>query len=377
MTLRSQSTSPDDVARGPQAAQATLPFDADTDADQPIGYALTARARRSVAPDDLPRLHLVPGSSDPASARTFAPGRAGVAGTAHLTTSTDTLRQHGSRHPGAIAGLHDGFLDDPGDTRPARARALHRAGVDVSGIARTLDLDELLVRAWVDGIVPRRVVGRRRVATAGTGALAIDAQVRPPVASALLVDDPQVFAAVGVRAGLPHEPASTPATADAAETETVRLVREGVDDATPTYEQLRTEARAVAAERLREEPGLGAGLGLLVGLAELATTSVTVTTVDVRLAAAVVRWLQGTLGVTDAQLRVVLQLGPDAPADIARYRWADALDLPRERVRTTRWGGAPGAGEVRALLRVADADVAAAIAGWRDALLDHQEGADF
>ncbi|MFP4312286.1 MAG: hypothetical protein ACLFS9_09965, partial [Nitriliruptoraceae bacterium] len=82
---------------------------AGADHDQPIGFALTARARRVVAPDSLPELSVVPAVAEPVE-------------------------------------------EDPDDTRPARARALRRAGVPVARIAAQLDIDPLLVTAWTGAV---------------------------------------------------------------------------------------------------------------------------------------------------------------------------------------------------------------------------------
>jgi hypothetical protein len=108
---REARTGTDDVL--PDAPQPSLPFDGVADA--PIPYSLTARARRTVAPDDLPALRVI---SDPP-----AP-----------TTPAD-------------AGAAQQLDDERSDTRPARARALARAGTPLPAIAQQLDVDELLVEA--------------------------------------------------------------------------------------------------------------------------------------------------------------------------------------------------------------------------------------
>jgi hypothetical protein len=99
-------------------------------------------------------------------------------------------------------------------------------------------------------------------------------------------------------------------------------------------------------------------------------TTVTVATDDARVAGAVRRWLVTTVGVDPDHIRVLVRLGPRAAGDLARHRWARSLEVPVDRVRTTRWSAAPEPDAVDGLLRVVDADVAAAVAGWRDALLD-------
>ena len=73
----------------PSAEQPLLPLDDHepipfvlTTEEEPIGFALTARARRAVAPDSLPDLSVV-------------------------------------RHPAVAPPEPDGAIDGPGDTRPA------------------------------------------------------------------------------------------------------------------------------------------------------------------------------------------------------------------------------------------------------------------
>lgn len=78
--------------------------------DEPIPYALTARARRVVAPADMPDLQVLDGpAADP---------------------------------------VEDDELDDP---RSVQARALRRAGMPISAIAGRLDVDQFTVRAWLGG----------------------------------------------------------------------------------------------------------------------------------------------------------------------------------------------------------------------------------
>jgi hypothetical protein len=99
----------------PAGTQVPLPFD--DEAEAPIPFALTARARRTVAPHVLSALRVV---TTPASSRVEPPPV---------------------------------VEDDPSDTRPARARALRRSGRSTADIADELGVDELLVRAWA-GHVP-------------------------------------------------------------------------------------------------------------------------------------------------------------------------------------------------------------------------------
>jgi hypothetical protein len=78
--------------------------------DEPIPYALTARARRVVAPADMPDLQVLDGP--------------------------------------AVDPVDEDELDDP---RSAQARALRRAGMPVAAIAGRLGVDPFTVRAWLGG----------------------------------------------------------------------------------------------------------------------------------------------------------------------------------------------------------------------------------
>jgi hypothetical protein len=95
------------------AQQPTLPFAAS--ADEPIGYVLTARARRKVAPETLPDLTVIPGKE-----------------------------------------IDDGVWPDPHDPRPARARALRRSGRTIDDVAVELGVGVDLVSTWCEDVTPRR-----------------------------------------------------------------------------------------------------------------------------------------------------------------------------------------------------------------------------
>jgi hypothetical protein len=279
-----------------RVAQEPLPFD--DDAEEPIGFALTARARRTVAPEAVPSLRVV---GTAATASPIAPG----------DVDTEPLEE------------------DRSDTRPARARALRRAGTDTRAIARQLGVDELLVRAWIDGVGG----SVRRARSAG-------------------------------RSGLG---AASPGTNDLSD---ANDLPEADDDQRAAFELARADARRQAGDRLALDPRLAAGLGVLAGTVEVDATAVTLSTGDPRVAGAVCRWLRDVLGLDPALLRVVLRVGPSAAGDLVRHRWGRALDLAPDRLRTTRWPAAPIATDVEALVRIVDDEVAAAVAGWRDALLD-------
>lgn len=264
------------------AEQGTLPLE--TAADEPIGFALTARARRAVAPDSLPALEVLPerdGGADP-------------------------------DEPGPL-------VIEPGDTRPARARALRRAGTPLDRIARELDVDELMVRAWCGDIGASR---RRRLAVVER----------------------------------PAEPAA-PDTVDV--------------PATPDTDAIRASARDDARERL-DGPTVAfvGGLGMTLARTEISPHAALVTVSDQPVAAATVRWLLDHAGVDPRRLRVVLRLAPELAADVSVHAWASALEMEPERVVHTRWRAAPTPDAVEAMIRVADPAAAARLAGWRDALLD-------
>lgn len=269
----------------PVAAQQAL-FDAD--AHEPIPYALTARARREVAPQVLPDLRVLgpPAILDP-------------------------------RTPDA--GEH---LDDPHDTRAARARALRRAGLDLADIARQLEVDELIVRAWVGDVAvdPARL-RRGRAIEADRG--------------------------------------ERPGGEDVAH-----------DEAQVAFELARAAAREEAVATLATDPGFAAGLGLVAATADIGPHALTVATTRRGVLAALLRWLASYHPVDPGRVRLVLRLGPDVAGDLARYDWSTALGLPADAVTSTRWRAAPGQGAVEALLRLADPVAAATLAGWCDALLE-------
>lgn len=280
----------------PAGAQVPLPFD--DEAEHPIPFALTARARRTVAPHDLPTLRVV-----------AAPPGTDAAGVDAPATPDDTA--------------------DPSDTRPARARALRRSGVPTASIAEQLGVDELLVRAWT-GNVPLARPSRGRATASGA---------------------PQAALHAGGR--------------DARE-----------EAARTAFELARAAARDDARQRLLDDPRLAAGLGVLAGVAEISPTAVDVTTTDPRLAGAVVRWLTEVLGADPGEVRLVLRVGPRAAADLARHRWGRAVGIAPDRIRTTRAVASVADDAVEAVLRVVDSDLAAAAAGWRDALLEDVPRAD-
>lgn len=294
----------DAAADAVEPVQETLPFPA----DDPIPFALTARARRVVAPDSLPRLRVLGAP----------PVRAGSAGAG--TPVAGGPRPHGR-------ALHDAVpvdLDDPHDTRPSRARALRRAGVDLEGIARELEVDELVVRAWVDEVRP--VHSARRRLRAVDEAPAGDRSDR------------------GARQVVEH--------------------RRAVE----RFEQVRAAARADAATRL-DEPGFATGLGLVAGILEFGTHAATLTVRRRALGGAAVRWLLETGQVPPQRVRVLLRIAPQAAGDLAAHAWAEALGVAPEQLSYTRWRTAPDAEAEEATIRIADPAAAARLAGWRDALL--------
>lgn len=282
--------------------QPSLPFDEGS--DEPIAFALTARARRVVAPHALPALRVVP----------------------QVPTSTGGLEAPGDPTRDATdagTSADPAPEDEASDTRPARARALRRAGARPTAIASQLGVDPVVVRAWTDGVRGVAHVTALPVPTAADDAEAEDAARRAAFASE------------------------------------------------------RTTARARGRAHLAARPDLSGGLGVLAACTEAAPDGVTVTTTDPRVAAAALRWVAEVLGTPTDRWRTVLRLGERAAADLAVHRWATSLGVPRERVRTTRWAGTadPHAEEVRC--RLPDPVVAATVAGWCDALLDGPEDVAF
>ncbi len=277
-----------DTRTAPSTPVAAQPALFDADAHAPIPYALTARARREVAPQVLPDLRVLgaPAVIDP--------------------------RPQGAAEP----------LDDPRDTRAARARALRRAGLDLADIARQLDVDELLVRAWVGDVAvdPAR---RRRVRADATHA--------------------------GER--------SAPEGADD-------------DESQVAFELARAAARDEAVGTLAKDPGFAAGLGLVAATADIGPHALTVCTARREVLAALLRWLAAYHPVESGRVRLVLRLGPGVAGDLARHGWSTALGLPADAVSSTRWRSASEEGAVEALLRIADPVAAATLAGWCDALLE-------
>jgi hypothetical protein len=278
----------------PTGAQQPLPFD--DEADHPIPFTLTARARRTVAPEALPPLELVP----------------------------DRARRHGRGTP-AVDEDDDGHLDDPTDTRPARARALRRAGVPVARIAGQLGVDELAVRAWTGDV-------------AASSADPVDLR------------------------------RAAPSRAEALDLE--------LEQERTAFELARAAAREEALARLAQDPSFAAGVGLVAALAEVDVHAVTVSCAHPEVIGRLLTWLAAHAEIDLDRVRVVLRLGPDVAGDLARHRWAEGVGIPVERIAHTRWRGAPAPDATDALVRFHDAALAATIAGWRDALLAPPTGDD-
>lgn len=274
-------------------AQPSLPLDVlafDDEADRPVPLALTARALRAVAPATVPVLRVVEG--------------------------------------GAAAGSPTvlGDADDPADTRPARARALWRAGLTADDIAERLGVDPLLARAWTQDVPPPR---RRR--TAGR---------RPRTAE--------------------------PSLPSATHPSTLRRREVHADEPDPA---LRRAARDEAWDRLGHDPAFAATVGTLAASVAYDGLGATLVTTRLALAASTVACLSREADLDGASVRVVLRVGPGTAADRARHEWAAALGIGLDRVATARWAGAPQATAVEGTVRVTDPAVVARIAGWCDALL--------
>jgi hypothetical protein len=282
------------AAAPPTGAQQPLPFD--DEADHPIPFSLTARARRTVAPDALPPLELVP-----ERARPRHPG-------GHRTDEDD-----------------DGHLDDPTDTRPARARALRRAGVPLARIAGQLGVDELAVRAWTGDVAASSADAAELRRAAPSRAQALDLEL---------------------------------------------------EQERTAFELARAAAREEALTRLAGDAGFAAGVGLVAALAEIDVHAVTVSCAHPEVIGRLLTWLADHAEIDLDRVRVVLRLGPDVAGDLARHRWAEGVGIPVERVVHTRWRGAPAPDATDALVRFHDGALAATIAGWRDALLAPPTGDD-
>jgi len=289
----------DDKQNVAVAEQAMLPLPYDDEADLPVAFELTARARRTVAPESLPPLRLV--DNAPAS------------------------------HQG-----HD--PDDRSDTRPARARAMMRAGMSPTAIARQLDVDDLLVRAWTGATLQ-----------------------------------------------------ATPNHIDMSATST--KVSKRSDDASNDHQRQQewiAKARAQATTRLLDDADFARGLGMLAGTGVIDDHAVTITTGDQRIARCLVEWATTWLPEVEGRFRVVLRVGPDVAADVARFHWAQALSLEvadigvaRSRLGRPRPGPhsgphagsrhgsvPPSANETQAIIRLADPQIAATLTGWLSSLLE-------
>lgn len=292
-------------ARGDAAKQPRLPLGEAVDAtdgtragqgddhDRPIGFALTARARRVVAPDTLPDLAVVPAPPVP----------------------------------------EDGRAELPDDTRPARARALRRAGVAIDRIASQLDADPLLVTAWTGEVAVRASRPGRWV---------------------------QAPAAPAAPAAIECADGSTRAGADGSE---------DPDEATGR-ELARAAATHRARERLVDDAAFALAAGLLVAVAEVDAHAVTVVTDDPRIARRALQALSGQLDGARDLARLVVRVGPGAAGDLVQHRVAAEVGVEVAQITWTRWRGAPRADDIRILLRVADPGLADDVAGMVEAVLD-------
>lgn len=259
--------------------QPTLPFEDDA-GEAPIPYALTARARRTVAPASLPELSVVPGT--------------------------------GVDEP------------DPFDPRPARARALRRAGRDVPEIAGLLGTDHDVVAAWCRAVGPR--ADRRRARSDGEGASG-GGQVR--------------------RLPLPE----------------------------PDRRPQRGRSREQAAARLR---GGGPGAvvtAFLAGRARVTPHAATFAVDDPDRAARIVGWLVDLAGADPSRARLVVEVGRGVAHDLELARWEQGTGVSSEHITVTAAASDRGDGG-RATLRMADPDVAAALSGWQDAVMAASDASD-
>lgn len=240
--------------------QVELPLEAD---GAPIDYVLTARARRLVAPETLPELTVV-------------------------------------ETPGAV----DIPETDRHDARPARARALRRAGVAVEEISAQLGVGGELVSAWCRQVVPTR---RRRTDQ--------------------------------------RERATPPAGA-------------------------RLRARREAADLL-VGGSTAAVAGIVAGVAAVTATSVTLILTQTGLVPGIVAWLKEHAGADPATIRLHIEAGDGVSRDLLVRDWSARLELGAGQLTHARWYDAPEVDSVRFTIRSSQAQVAAAVAGWRDAIAAH------
>lgn len=267
---------------------APLPYD--DESDRPIGYALTARARRRVDPGAVPSLAIVP----------------------------------------SLPGPTDACVDDPHDTRPARARALRRAGLAIHEISAQLEVDELLIEAWTTGVRRARSRTDRGSTTPRSGS---SAATRPTVATTL----------TDTVAGRPTVP-------------------------DPLVEERRDASRRRARGALAGDPSFALGLGLLMGVADVDRHAITIRTTRQDVAVRTLEWLRGQVEFDGRRVRVVLRVGSAVAADLARHRWASVLGVEPAAMGVSRWRDAPNEDAVEALVRIGDPLVAAAVDGFRAAL---------
>lgn len=272
---------------GERAGQERLPLEVE-DASSgrgrdkgPVPYSLTAKARRLVAPESLPELSVI-GGARARQSKLHAPA-------------------------GESAG-------DSGDTRPARARALRRAGMSWRKIADEVGVDPVLARAWVAEVGPVTGAARRGGAAGAGRDAGRDSDVR------------RAF-------------------------EEARRRARGADDASPA-------------------PGRAVALGLLAGALEVDEPAVTLATRDRRLGGAVLDHLRATFDVGPDRLRVVLRMGPGVAGDRATEDWSRALGVPAERITPTRWAAAPRRDATEVLVRLTDPTIAGTVAGCRDRVLE-------
>lgn len=284
--METDDTVREDLGEEGSAIQARLPLDMDS----PIPFELTARARRLVAPASLPALEVVSSAEQDPELEGFD------------------------------------LLEDPGDTRAARARALRRAGMSTEGIAEELDLEPFVIAALVDDVGPV-ASARRRLRSLDGGRVASPASVE-----------------------------------DAAKAERIRQ----------RFEEARLAARDEVAEPLTRGDGFTVGLGLVAGTARIDPHAVLITVRDRDVAGAIGNWLQDHLlpdrdGLN--RLRVIVRIAPQLPGDVERHAWAESLSVPVERVTITRWRTAPDPQATEATIRIADPVSAGRLAGWRDAAI--------
>jgi len=250
----------------------------------PVPFALTARARRVVAPHSVPDLSVV--------------GR---------PVPDPAMRSGDPADPGDPADL--GAPADPSDPRPARARALFRAGHGVAAIADRLGTTAQDTAAWVEDVDRSRGVRHLR-------------QMRPVPTQ----DSPPIAWVTGHAAGL-------------------------------------------AADQRWSDPAFTQGAGLLVALADVSSWAAVLCSHDLDVLVRALDWLRAEVDVDDRSVRVHVRVAPGAAADVLVAEVAQRLGLEPAQVTRGRWSQASPTASAEVRVRIPQPGIAGRIAAWRERVL--------